>query len=421
MSKRTLFIYTDFQLGGVQTQIFEQCNNLNDLGFKPGVLILTREFDKDLVQDLNKVAEVFFLDEILSMPKLVRLAASRYLLFSMLLKLNDKGRQVFSQYDAIHVANLIGYLFVNYRLLTNSFKGRLSFGLYHSGEIIPYENDSSFNKYLINMLRETAPNTFISTGAVTQGVVCDLTGCSEKETNLLKMGVPIANEFIPKKKSGQIKLLSIGRLVEFKTYNEAVIRTISELISDGLKLKYTIIGDGPNKSSLELLVKELGIQDSVRFLGSKPYNVISEYIDLCDCFIGGGTALIQSAGRSCPSIIGIDSNRLKVTYGYLHKTKGQYIQEEGLEYDKTLIKDIIMELVEMDNDEYQRLRIKEYERAKEFSLMASTERFVDMHNNLPKAKCQIGRIKFLVLYGILLKDIVVSQVVASKKVSKLYE
>ena len=61
----------------------------------------------------------------------------------------------------------------------------------------------------------------------------------------------------------------MGKLVEFKGHTYG-IKTVSILKSKGLKVKYTILGDGPEKEKLLQLIRDYGLQDEITLLGALP-------------------------------------------------------------------------------------------------------------------------------------------------------
>ena len=67
----------------------------------------------------------------------------------------------------------------------------------------------------------------------------------------------------PLKNKNQIKIISIGRLVKYKGY-EYALKAISKLNKN---IKYTIIGDGPLKEKINLLIIDLNLSNRVTLLG----------------------------------------------------------------------------------------------------------------------------------------------------------
>lgn len=62
-------------------------------------------------------------------------------------------------------------------------------------------------------------------------------------------------------------ILSVGRLVPRKNHR-AVIEVLPELLREFTGLQYVVLGDGPERQSLELLANQLGVSSAVQFLGA---------------------------------------------------------------------------------------------------------------------------------------------------------
>jgi len=100
-------------------------------------------------------------------------------------------------------------------------------------------------------------------------------------------------------------VLFIGNLIPIKAPDIA-LRAFSELLSrsstscpgspaSGPQLVF--IGDGPMKSSLESMACELGIRDSVRFLGRRPHAEIPLWLNAADCL------LLSSQSEGMPNAV----------------------------------------------------------------------------------------------------------------------
>jgi colanic acid/amylovoran biosynthesis glycosyltransferase len=120
-------------------------------------------------------------------------------------------------------------------------------------------------------------------------------GCPAGRFTQLAMGVDL-RAFVPKERrtprSGGPSLLTIARLVPFKGI-EYALRAVALLVPRYPDLKYCVIGDGPLRSSLEKLCRELGIEARVEFLGARPQEEVIAAYEQADLFV-------------LPSIVGSD-------------------------------------------------------------------------------------------------------------------
>jgi glycosyltransferase involved in cell wall biosynthesis len=74
----------------------------------------------------------------------------------------------------------------------------------------------------------------------------------------------------------------VGKLVEIKGYDR-MIRIQKRLTDEGYNTHFYALGEGPQRNSLEAIVKDLGCEDTVTFLGyqTNPY----KYVAKCDLFV----------------------------------------------------------------------------------------------------------------------------------------
>lgn len=90
------------------------------------------------------------------------------------------------------------------------------------------------------------------------------------------------------------------------------INTLIRAFSDGFKHKENvflhIIGDGKEKEFLEILAKDLGVGNKVKFLGAKPRNEIVSYFEQVDSYVLSshfetfGVSLIEALSFGLPSV-----------------------------------------------------------------------------------------------------------------------
>jgi len=86
------------------------------------------------------------------------------------------------------------------------------------------------------------------------------------------------------RKNNTINLMSICRLVEKKGI-EYAIRAVASVVKIYPNIHYTIIGDGPLKKDLKLIVAQLHMQDHIEFIGNQPHEKIPEFLRNADVFL----------------------------------------------------------------------------------------------------------------------------------------
>lgn len=109
-----------------------------------------------------------------------------------------------------------------------------------------------------------------------------------------------------------IQLLSVARLVEKKGI-EYAIRAVAKLV-EAYNVTYRIAGDGERREYLESIVNELGVSDSVHFLGWQSQSEVAELMQNSHIFIlpsvtakngdkeGTPTVLLEAQSRGLPVV-----------------------------------------------------------------------------------------------------------------------
>jgi colanic acid/amylovoran biosynthesis glycosyltransferase len=95
-------------------------------------------------------------------------------------------------------------------------------------------------------------------------------GCPGQRIAVHRMGIDcrrFAFAVHDARKGGPLRLVSVGRLLERKGV-EYAIRAVAALVAAGLDMEYTIVGDGPLRGVLGQLIRELGLSERVKILGS---------------------------------------------------------------------------------------------------------------------------------------------------------
>lgn len=98
-------------------------------------------------------------------------------------------------------------------------------------------------------------------------------------------GVPfVAREDAPAPMQPPVKLLSIGRLVRKKGYDQ-LLEAISLLGAQSIAVTLTIAGSGPLLHALERQARRLGIAERVTFTGFISYDTIGGLFEASDIFV----------------------------------------------------------------------------------------------------------------------------------------
>ncbi len=108
-------------------------------------------------------------------------------------------------------------------------------------------------------------------------------------------------------------VLIIGRLAKEKSVG-VIISSMKELTKKIPNCKLLIVGDGPERENLETLAKDLGIKESVVFIGEKPWSKIGKYYQMGDVFVGAsltetqGLTFAEAMAAEIPVVAKYDKN-----------------------------------------------------------------------------------------------------------------
>lgn len=134
----------------------------------------------------------------------------------------------------------------------------------------------------------------------------------------VRLATGIDDRFYRDEKNGALRqTLSGGKSVIFCTVTrlskekniEFILRSLSVFKNKfGNDFRYVLIGDGPERSSLEAMTHQLGIEDNVYFAGRVDNSEVHEYYSACDIFLFAsksetqGIVLLEAMASSMPVV-----------------------------------------------------------------------------------------------------------------------
>jgi glycosyltransferase involved in cell wall biosynthesis len=111
----------------------------------------------------------------------------------------------------------------------------------------------------------------------------------------------------PRKREFPLQAIFVGRLVSYKGA-DMLLQAVRKFLIDG-KLELHIVGDGPERSSLEQLVRLLKVERSVRFYGWRTQEEVQRRLSTCDFLalpsireFGGGVVIEAMATGVTPIV-----------------------------------------------------------------------------------------------------------------------
>jgi len=345
---------------------------------KIDIVVLNNVIDREIQSELEQYANVIPLSSLVD-TRFRRCGTTQLAIFlpfnnariEKLLEENDR---------TVHAMGIFGVVYA-FRLANRFGSIKVTAGVYHQNEFA-FNSSLSFVRQAKTLFASLPAENIVFFNEYNRDVYSNYFKKDYSHSALLPIGVSL-----PQIKTGQDKiieyghLVSVGNLVDFKTYNEHVIRSVSLLTKDYPQLRYDIYGEGNQSEFLKKLVIELGLESVVAIHHRIPYSNFKNIVERAMGFIGSGTALLEAAALKVPSIVGIESIKTPETYGFLSDVVG-YSYNEKIEGMKlTLIKDILISLLNSSASEIQQLGERCAAKAREFSI----EKTVDGFGQLKKS------------------------------------
>jgi len=111
-------------------------------------------------------------------------------------------------------------------------------------------------------------------------------GLQKEKMAVVRCGV----SFVPRNATPAVvnnrpyQLGSLGRMVEKKGF-DVLLQAVASLIHDGHSVELSLAGEGPLLAELKQLTAQLGIADSVRFLGKMDHLQVAAWLQQLDLFV----------------------------------------------------------------------------------------------------------------------------------------
>ena len=145
---------------------------------------------------------------------------------------------------------------------------------------------------------------------------------------------------------------SVGRVAKEKSFDK-LIKNLCELVKMNNRIKFLLVGDGPQLDEIKSLAKELKVDKNVIFTGLIDYDLMPAYYQMFDVMVSfsktetQGLTIIEALAASKP-VICIDDTSFRSMVqnkynGFLFKNNEEYKKDIlDLVYDKQLYKTMSM-------------------------------------------------------------------------------
>lgn len=372
--RHLLFLYVGLPLGGIETLLVRLAEGLARRGVRVSVLLATRRGAPELLGRLQAAARVAFLDEF--GPGAMRWMPQAPLARMCLpLDVERLGAWLGGPPSACHVADT-GSLLLALRLAGSTDIGPLTIGVYHDGEY-RYEDPlaATIGRDAARAFRQAPSRNLVffneaslRTHAVRYALDASLLSCCPIGVDLSRFSGP------PAGRQGD-RIVSIGRLTPFKTYNRVMLNVIERARDAGGALRWEVWGEGELRPWLEQQVAARDLSSLVSLRGALRYDEMEQALSGALAFVGTGTALVEASATGVPAIAAIEHERGEATYGCLHDFQGLSYHDAGLPLPLTTIGRRIEQLRTASPQAYAAECVAAQTRARDFSLELTLDRF----------------------------------------------
>jgi glycosyltransferase involved in cell wall biosynthesis len=313
-----IFFANVLTMNGGSTFLIRTCHELFKRNIQSVVLLLRSQTDPLLLIELNKYAHVIHLKEFL--------IDKGYLFREHIgvfgwIKWSKLKKEILVFDGPIHVMGIFGLIFA-LRLTRDDQARYITVGIYHQNEFLYSSLPFFFTKEASRLFSLIPSKNIIFFNEATRRNYTHFFKVDYSEATIVPIGIDIKDYDLQQKPRDLQRIVSVGNLVNFKTYNAHMIHMISQLLPELPNLQYAIYGEGPEKLILHALAKELRVEDHVHFMGISSYLEFHNVVSNATLFVGSGTALIEAAALGIPALIGIESIKTPETYGFLSEIEG---------------------------------------------------------------------------------------------------
>lgn len=375
--KSILFVMGGLAIGGVETYVVRLAKYLKLAGHSVSVTLLSDKYDQGLFTELSQHASVTIVEHV------PFLSASSWVNALLPAKTDT------TKYDIVHVVDVLtlAYVFLNRDQL--DFKS-VSVGIYHSKEIAWWRGRNIyFRKKMLELYDRNVQLTLFPNERTAE-MAAEFSGADVSGLDILPLGISFESYSARQPLQSSLRIVSVGRLVDFKIYNRHVISQLAELrkLAD---FEYFIYGDGPERNALIALAESHGVEAYVHFCGEVDYAELPSILDGAFCFVGSGTTIIEASAAGIPSVVGIESIERPLTCGLFSDVAGYSYNEESATTNRVGIFDTIAMLHAMSASEYMQVSERHRKKAKLFDILETSAQFVEKSNRAPRFDIKINR------------------------------
>jgi glycosyltransferase involved in cell wall biosynthesis len=295
---KVLFMHSNLGYGGIETLLLRLSNYFIDTTQDEIRLFITRKNNLQLKSLFNKKIKIYCIGNFFT---------EVFFKYTFLKK--------YFAVDVIYCSGIQQLIFC--LILTKIFfsSAKIMIGVYHPNEF--FLGKGLISKSLFFILKLMPAENFIFMNNLTKENSQKFLDRSFSKSYIIPLPILIPEKEVQTRPVNKSRIVSIGRITNFKTYNFTMLNALEALANKGIFVEYHIYGDGEQRAELEkvLLTKPL-IKNNVFLHDSLPYEEIGNILLDAFIFVGMGTALLEAVSYGVPALVAIINEKQALTYGF---------------------------------------------------------------------------------------------------------
>jgi len=376
-----LIIHNNFGMGGIETQLLQYLPIMVEDGVSVDVVLVSGASSSELFNELLNYAHVMTLRIWERIP-----------LFQTI-QLGDK-------YDVIFCTGWRAYvhgLRLKQRLHLNA---RLCLGIYHPREFSFGNEQDGYQRLLFNSLKSIPESNIFFHHNDYKKELSEVLQRPFNSAALVPFAINIKERPFLERAPVRYRIITIGRLVDFKQYHFAMIDVVAALRNEGYPFEYHIYGYGPLEEALTFYIKEKSVEDAVKLHGVIAYHELASVFKEAFVFIGMGVAVVDACVAGVPSLVAIESNRVPETYGFYCEQNDFNTGSIDLRKKRYSIAGKLKSILDLDEDGYSELCISSRKSIEVSDAEVLAKKFCVALNNTKKFNFPPLGLRFFVLDGL---------------------
>jgi len=173
-------------------------------------------------------------------------------------------------------------------------------------------------------------------------------------------------------------IVSVGRLDAMKEYNLYMIDVVANLRQRGLKVTWSVYGEGPLQNEMKSRIRQLGLGDVIILKGKIANSLIADAFHDAYMFVGMGNAVIEAALCGVPSIVALAYEKTDITYGPLYHFAFGNVGERMTQPPTSTVEAEVERVLRLGRTEYAEEVCRTRQYATGYEMNATMDRFLEL-------------------------------------------